>query len=766
MLSIGIRRVLDLTRGKLEKAIEATPSFDEDLQSIEEIDARRLKLIVAINTLRTRINTLESKHDQWIGILTTLQGEERKKEKECFENYLKKEGNFLEKIDEAQELIGVLEARYKEAKELYARPPVKSNGSSGRATPNEPNEEPALKISLPQISLPKFDEESYWDQFDNLVNRHRIADVTKLTHLLATLQGKAKAALEGLPVTNASYAEAVDILHRRFGDINVVRRALYVQIHNLPRCDKGTDSVGRLTQSLDKICRQLRALGEDPDHPAIILSVQQKLSPQVLEEITRSKVSKEQWTLGSLQEALESYIRIKEEVASILNAEDTGSREASRRPMSLPARLQTHFMTSYAQNRDPRTKRCELCTGSHFADECVRYLRIADRRERLSEVRRCFRCLREGHQSRRCDYNRPCLFCRGNHHQALCPKVEEANMSWNLHRRSGNEVNVRSTEANSRRQLMPNAIPNTFQPEWMSREARSFPRFDRASRDGGGFARIGDRTMVAANRSMEESRSSTELASNGSHSRDGHHVSFGANVENATNENITPEMTYASLLEVEKRQEEVYLMTANVQLYKPDAKENKGIPATVLFDSGSQRTFVSEDVVRSLELTPCLRQVLSLNTFASRRARAVDSEVVELQVALRDGSKKTIQANTVPYLTKELKCRTGCTNGKYGERGDPTEQQVVPDLLIGADYLWEFLDGIGIEKLPDGLFRIPTTVGDLYSGRISTGDLKNSGHGCVSAPVEATRDTFEKQAEETQMPRNPEKFWSLESVVI
>ncbi|KHN81291.1 hypothetical protein Tcan_01936 [Toxocara canis] len=596
------------------------------------------------------------------------------------------------------------------------------------------------------------------------MNRHRIADVTKLTHLLATLQGKAKAALEGLPVTNASYAEAVDILHRRFGDINVVRRALYVQIQNLPRCDKGIDSVGRLTQSLDKICRQLRALGEDPDHPAIILSVQQKLSPQVLEEITRSKVSKEQWTLGSLQQALESYIRIKEEVASILNAEDIGSREISRRPT--PTGIQTHFMASNAQNRDPRTRKCELCSGSHFADECVHYLRIADRRERLSEVRRCFRCLREGHQSRRCDYNRPCLFCRGNHHQALCPKVEEANMSWNLHRRSGNEVNVRSTEANSRRQLMPNAIPNTFQPEWMSREARSFPRFDRASRDGGGFARIGDRTMVAANRSMEESRSSTELASNGSHSRDGHHVSFGANVENATNENITPEMTYASLLEVEKRQEEVYLMTANVKLYKPDAKENKGIPATVLFDSGSQRTFVSEDVVRSLELTLCLRQVLSLNTFASRRARAVDSEVVELQVALRDGSKKTIQANTVPYLTKELKCRTGCTNGKYGERGDPTEQQVVPDLLIGADYLWEFLDGIGIEKLPDVSIRIPTTVGDLYSGRISTGDLKNSGHGCRASPVEATRDTFEKQAKETQTPRNPEKFWSLESVVI
>ncbi|VDM34379.1 unnamed protein product, partial [Toxocara canis] len=130
-------------------------------------------------------------------------------------------------------------------------------------------------------------------------------------------------------------------------------------------------------------------------------------------------------------------------------------------------------------------------------------------------------------------------------------------------------------------------------------------------------------------------------------------------------------------------------------------------------------------------------------------------------VALRDGSKKTIQANTVPY-----QCTAWRTNGKEGERGDLTEQQVVPDLLIGADYLWEFLDRIGIEKLSDGLFRIPTAVGDLYSRRICSGNLKNSGHSCVSAPVEATRDTFEDQAKETQTPRNPEKFLSSESIGI
>ncbi|VDK18637.1 unnamed protein product [Anisakis simplex] len=74
--------------------------------------------------------------------------------------------------------------------------------------PVKPNES-KVNITLPAISLPKFDRnplkyKSYWDQFDNLVHQQRIANVTKLTHFLSTLHGMAKAALEGLPVTNAS----------------------------------------------------------------------------------------------------------------------------------------------------------------------------------------------------------------------------------------------------------------------------------------------------------------------------------------------------------------------------------------------------------------------------------------------------------------------------------------------------------------------------------------------------------------------------------
>uniref|UniRef100_A0A0M3IUX5 Integrase catalytic domain-containing protein n=1 Tax=Ascaris lumbricoides TaxID=6252 RepID=A0A0M3IUX5_ASCLU len=72
----------------------------------------------------------------------------------------------------------------------------------------------------------------------------------------------------------------------------------------------------------------------------------------------------------------------------------------------------------------------------------------------------------------------------------------------------------------------------------------------------------------------------------------------------------------------------------------------------------------------------------------------------------------------------------------------------------------------GIEKLPDGLFRISTTVGDLVSGRVGPNDAVHREHSCISAPVEAFCDNFERQPDETQLPRNPEEFWNLESIGI
>ncbi|VDK59056.1 unnamed protein product [Anisakis simplex] len=128
--------------------------------------------------------------------------------------------NFFEIVNEAEDSIDYLEASLSRTIELRKRLSVSivNQSGQGRTTPTEIE----MSVSLPTIALPKFDGnpleyKSYWDQFNNLVHQRNVADVTKFTHLLSTPQGKARAASEGLLVTNASCGEALDILRDRFG---------------------------------------------------------------------------------------------------------------------------------------------------------------------------------------------------------------------------------------------------------------------------------------------------------------------------------------------------------------------------------------------------------------------------------------------------------------------------------------------------------------------------------------------------------------------
>ena len=49
--------------------------------------------------------------------------------------------------------------------------------------------------------------------------------------------------------------------------------------------------------------------------------------------------------------------------------------------------------------RGARRLSCIFCKGSHYNDECDKYVTLSDRKKRLSQQARCFICLKIGHMS-------------------------------------------------------------------------------------------------------------------------------------------------------------------------------------------------------------------------------------------------------------------------------------------------------------------------------------------------------------------------------
>ena len=76
--------------------------------------------------------------------------------------------------------------------------------------------------------------------------------------------------------------------------------------------------------------------------------------------------------------------------------------------------------------RGARRLPCIFCKGSHYNDECDKYVTLSDRKKRLSQQARCFICLKIGHMSKGCpnSQKKPCAHCgrKAFHNRCLCPE--------------------------------------------------------------------------------------------------------------------------------------------------------------------------------------------------------------------------------------------------------------------------------------------------------------------------------------------------------
>ena len=88
---------------------------------------------------------------------------------------------------------------------------------------------------LPKLVINKFsgnptEFQSFWDQFEAIVDSSDLPDVTKFTYLQSLLVGDAKSAITGLTLTSKNYKLACDLLKDRFLNKQLI---IFTHIQNL-----------------------------------------------------------------------------------------------------------------------------------------------------------------------------------------------------------------------------------------------------------------------------------------------------------------------------------------------------------------------------------------------------------------------------------------------------------------------------------------------------------------------------------------------------
>ena len=312
---------------------------------------------------------------------------------------------------------------------------------------------PKMKLSrLPEIVVKPFDgklEEwvPFWDSFSSAVHdREDLTPVDKFNYLKGYLMGEARRAIGGFTLTESNYAEAVDVLKERFGDVRATERALLAKLMNFKVIDHGwkLEKLSEFCDEVDSTVRSLKQLGTDPGkYQAILMPF---LSSRLPTEYVLLWSRREQ---GDSDDVLELIKMVRSEVkhrqrANLLKQEFDRSKSSKgensgksgnegRTGNSFQKGFQKEHKTSlyagttHTHVNKNNTTSCVFCGAEHESYKCdtVKTICVKDREEMVKKSRCCFNCLRPGHRAQDCATKILCRNCKTKHNTLLCRRQEE-----------------------------------------------------------------------------------------------------------------------------------------------------------------------------------------------------------------------------------------------------------------------------------------------------------------------------------------------------
>ena len=78
------------------------------------------------------------------------------------------------------------------------------------------------------------------------------------------------------------------------------------------------------------------------------------------------------------------------------------------------------------------------------------------------------------------------------------------------------------------------------------------------------------------------------------------------------------------------------------------------ISARILLDSASQRTFMTEKLVKQLNLPSQQKETLSISTFGSKGPQSIDMYVVHFTIIIKENSRVSLHANVLNQITSPV----------------------------------------------------------------------------------------------------------------
>ena len=232
---------------------------------------------------------------------------------------------------------------------------------------------------------------------------------------------------------------------------------------------------------------------------------------------------------------------------------------------------------------------------------------------------------------------------------------------------------------------------------------------------------ISPETVVQrASVSAAKGKRHTSICERGSQSRE--NLSLAAPTElNPEVPAYTPNPTTNTLCSTEKKA--ILLQTARMVVHNP-SKPTLATEVCLLFDSGNQRSYLTEQAMRLLQLQPTGEQTLSIATFGTIQEQTRVCPIVSVGFCLKEyPNTVSLSLHVVPTICEPLSCQPitasveaiGHLMGLDLADSTDGSSHLPVDILVGSDYYWDLVTR-SVCRSEKGPTAIHTKLGWVFSG--------------------------------------------------
>ncbi|VBB35513.1 unnamed protein product, partial [Acanthocheilonema viteae] len=292
---------------------------------------------------------------------------------------------------------------------------------------------PLPTVNLPQLPLATFDGDlkgwrQFWSNFEVAVHNQNIPDIQKLNYLISSLKGNALLAVEGFDIVPENYSVVRSLLLEKYGNSHIIKKAFYYELSSMKKNDKEWKTT---IDVVERILRQLEALGDNLEHPSIDSTMESKLPAWILDRVLQAKAEAERWSVYQFRKLLLDIVARNNEVARTQAATATKTTE-DRKPSKFVYKGETSALAVVKSTEPADLKQIPerrkarrpfvVCNKDHWDNECHIYPTLKVRMERLRKTTACLKCFRTGHATSNCKTKKlSCFYCKSPHKTALCP---------------------------------------------------------------------------------------------------------------------------------------------------------------------------------------------------------------------------------------------------------------------------------------------------------------------------------------------------------